>query len=599
MKARARIFGDLRSCRPVVRFGHPIIDQLPANHRSSEQKALRSHRRIRAVGSYLGRLYSPVWANNGQLFWRPPRLSRIVEDRIAQLASTAPSDVLSGGLKGVEKESLRVGNNGHLSDQPHPVGLGSALTNRFITTDFSEALLEFVTPAYANTWETLRVLCEIHQFTYARIGDELLWTTSMPCVMSDDRDIPLANYGSSNVGRMKTVYRNGLGYRYGRKMQTIAGVHFNYSLPTAFWPVYQDLEGSPQDANDFRSNAYLGLVRNFRRLGWLALYLFGASPALCKSFMGGDNSIMPSFDKDTFYQPFGTSLRMSDLGYSSKAQAGIKISLNSVDDYISDLSGAICKPDPVFEEIGIEVDGERRQLNVNQLQIENEYYSPIRPKRVALSGERPTVALRRGGVEYVEVRSLDLNVFDPVGINQNAMRFMEAFLIYCLMEESPEFDDALWQENAGNQSATATQGRDPELRLFDRGMERPLIEWATEIMRHIRAIAEIIDRGEGGDDYVQAVDAQSELILNPEATPSARILEELRQNKMAFYHFAMAAARGHKEYFADIEPLDDARLNVYEDEARQSIERQHEIEKSDDISFEEYLAHYYLQDGCS
>jgi len=489
-------------------------------------------------------------------------LSRIVENRIAQLASTAPPDVLSGGLKGVEKESLRVRNNGHLSDQPHPIGLGSALTNRFITTDFSEALLEFVTPAYANTWETLRILCEIHQFTYTHIGDELLWTTSMPCVMSSDSEIPLAHYGSSNVGRMKTVYRNGLGYRYGRKMQTIAGVHFNYSLPTAFWPVYQDLEKSSQDASDFRSNAYLGLVRNFRRLGWLALYLFGASPALCKSFIGGENSIMPSFDKDTFYQPFATSLRMSDLG---------------------------C----------IEVDGERRQLNVNQLQIENEYYSPIRPKRVALSGERPTVALRRGGVEYVEVRSLDLNVFDPVGINQNAMRFMEAFLIYCLLEESPEFDDALWEENAGNQSATATEGRDPELRLFDRGTERPLIEWATEIMRDVRAIAEIVDRGEGGDDYVQAVDAQSELLLNPEATPSARILEELRQSKMAFYHFAMAAARGHKEYFAEIEPLDDDRLNVYEDEARQSIERQREIEKSDDISFEEYLAHYYLQDGCA
>ena len=526
-------------------------------------------------------------------------MSRIVEERIARLVNAAPRDVLSGGLKGVEKESLRVGSDGRLSDLPHPIDLGSALTNRFITTDFSEALLEFVTPAYANTWETLRVLCEIHQFTYARIGDELLWTTSMPCLMSDDSAIPLANYGSSNVGRMKTIYRNGLGYRYGRKMQAIAGVHFNYSLPTEFWPVYQDLEKSSQDANDFRSDAYLGLVRNFRRLGWLVLYLFGASPALCKSFFGADNSLMPSFDKDTFYQPFGTSLRMSDLGYSNKAQAGINISLNSVDEYISDLSRAICTPDPAFEEIGFGVDGEKRQLNVNQLQIENEYYSPIRPKRVAMSGERPTAALRRGGIEYVEVRSLDLNVFDPVGISQNAMRFMEAFLIYCLLQESPEFDDALWQDNAANQSATATQGRDPELRLFDRGAERPLAEWATEIMRDVGAIAEIIDRGEGGNDYSQAVDAQSALLLNPEATPSARILEELRQNKTAFYHFAMATALGHKEYFAEIEPLDDDRLNVYEGEARRSIERQHEIEESDDIGFEEYLANYYSQDGCS
>ena len=491
-----------------------------------------------------------------------------------------------------------MGGDGRLSDQPHPTGLGSALTNKFITTDFSEALLEFVTPAYANTWETLRVLCEIHQFAYERIGDELLWTASMPCVIGDDNDIPLAQYGDSNVGRMKTVYRNGLGYRYGRKMQTIAGVHYNYSLPTAFWPVYQDLEKSSQDADEFRSAAYLGLVRNFRRLGWLVLYLFGASPALCKSFFGADTAIMPSFDKDTFYQPFGTSLRMSDLGYNNQLQAGIKISLNNIEDYISDLSCAICTPQPAFEEIGVEVNGERRQLNANQLQIENEYYSPIRPKRVAMSGERPTVALRRGGVEYVEVRSLDLNIFDPVGINQNAMRFMEAFLVYCLLQESPEFDDAQWQENAENFSGTATQGRDPEFKLMDRGTKRTLAEWGTEIMRDVQAIAELIDRGEGSNEYANAANAQSELIENPEATPSARILEELRQTETAFYHFAMASAQGHKDYFSAIEPLDGDRLRVYEDEASDSIRRQQDIEKSDKISFEEYLANYYSQDGC-
>jgi glutamate--cysteine ligase len=397
---------------------------------------------------------------------------------------------------------------------------------------------------------------------------------------------------------MKTVYRNGLGYRYGRKMQTIAGIHYNYSLPGAFWPVYQDLEKSSQDADEYRSAAYLGLVRNFRRLGWLVLYLFGASPALCKSFFGADTAIMPSFDEHTFYQPFGTSLRMSDLGYSNKAQAQINISLNNIDDYISDLSCAICTPNPDFEKIGIEVDGERRQLNVNQLQIENEYYSPIRPKRVAMSGERPTAALRRGGIEYVEVRSLDLNIFDPVGINQNAMRFMEAFLIYCLLQESPEFDDARWQENADNFSGTATQGRDPEFRLMDHGTQRTLADWGTEIMRDVNAIAEIVDRGEGSNDYANAVAAQSALIEDQEATPSARILADLRQDQTAFYHFAMASAQGHKEYFSEIEPLDGDRLRVYEDEARESIKRQQDIEQSDEISFEEYLANYYSQDGC-
>ena len=196
----------------------------------------------------------------------------------------APADALSGGRRGVEKESLRVTATGRLSKEPHPVGLGSALTNQYITTDFSEALLEFVTPAFSTTWEALRFLCDLHQFSYDNLEEELLWVSSMPCLIAADGEIPLARYGNSNVGMMKTIYRRGLGYRYGRAMQTIAGLHFNYSLPESFWDIYRELERSTLSAEDFRSSAYLGLVRNFRRFGWLILYLFGASPAVCKSF---------------------------------------------------------------------------------------------------------------------------------------------------------------------------------------------------------------------------------------------------------------------------------------------------------------------------
>jgi glutamate--cysteine ligase len=360
-------------------------------------------------------------------------LTSLFEQRINRLVNTSPADTLCGGLKGIEKESLRVRPDGMLSATSHPLALGSALTNRYITTDFSEALLEFVTPAFANTWEALRFLCDIHQFSYIRLDDELLWATSMPCRLPAEQDIPLAQYGKSNVGRMKTIYRRGLGYRYGRLMQTIAGVHFNYSMPEAFWPVYRDHEERRDDLRAFRSEAYLGLVRNFRRVGWLVLYLFGASPALCKSFAANATG-MSAFDGETFYEPFGTSLRMSDLGYSNRTQSKINISLNSLDEYVADLIEAISTPEPQYEKTGIAPQGDAdqgdyRQLSINRLQIENEYYSPIRPKRVAYSGERPTEALRRGGVEYVEIRSIDINVFDPVGINQNVMRFMEAFLI--------------------------------------------------------------------------------------------------------------------------------------------------------------------------
>jgi glutamate--cysteine ligase len=522
----------------------------------------------------------------------------MIRKRLKRLVDSGTSTVLAGGLKGVEKESLRVFADGSLADTPHPASLGSAMTNAFITTDFSEALLEFVTPAFANTWEALRVLCEIHQFTYERVGDELLWVSSMPCLMADDEQIPLAQYGSSNVGRMKTVYRNGLGYRYGRKMQTIAGVHFNYSLPEEFWPQYRDHEQSTLPPDDFRSEAYMGLVRNFRRLGWLVLYLFGNSPALCKSFLRGMPTRMPSFNETTYFEPYGTSLRMSDLGYSNSTQARLGISLNSLDGYIRDLNCAICTPEPEYEKIGVKVDGRYRQLSANQLQIENEYYSPIRPKRVARSGERPTAALRRGGVEYVEVRSLDLNVFDPVGVNQNAMRFIEAFLVYCLLSDSPPIDAEGWREIAHNHGETARNGRDPAFRLMRGGRSVPLPAWGAEIIEDVRAIAELIDRGEGGDSYLSAVDEQAALIEDPDATPSARVIEEMRKNDTGFFHFAMEMARGHKDYFSTLEPLAGDRLRVYTEEATRSIEKQRQVELADEISFDDYLRQYYSEQGC-
>jgi glutamate--cysteine ligase len=523
-------------------------------------------------------------------------LSSRFKQRIDQLADEAPAGILSGGRKGIEKESLRVRIDGNLAASSHPAALGSALTNQFITTDFSEALLEFVTPAFPNTWEALRVLCEIHQFTYDRLGDELLWVTSMPCLVDDDDSIPLARYGDSNVGRMKTVYRNGLGYRYGRKMQTIAGVHFNYSLPEAFWPVYHGLLQRDDPIDEFRSAAYMGLVRNFRRMGWLILYLFGASPALCKSFIGSQKTDLADFNENTYFEPYGTSLRMSDLGYTNSTQARLKISLNSVDEYIDGLNAAICTPEPDYEKIGIKLNGEYRQLSANQLQIENEFYSPVRPKRVAMSGERPTTALKRGGVEYVEIRSLDLNVFDPVGINQNAMRFIEAFLIYCLLEDSPPFDDDEWQMVTHNHGATAKQGRDPGFMLARPGGEVLLRDWATEIVEDVAAVAAALDID--GDSYVQAVDAQRALISDPEATPSARVLRDMRENGTGFYHFAMAQAERHRDYFRSLEGLEPARLDVYTKEADESHSRQREIEAADVMTFDEYLAKYFSEQGC-
>jgi glutamate--cysteine ligase len=507
----------------------------------------------------------------------------------------AGGESLAGGLRGIEKESLRVDPRGYLAQTPHPDALGSALTNRYITTDFSEALLEFVTPALGSTWEALQTICDIHQFTYERIGDELLWVASMPCQVPPDTEIPLARYGDSNVGRMKTVYRRGLGHRYGRDMQTIAGVHFNYSLPDAFWPAYQAILEDNLAEFEFRSNHYLGMVRNFRRYGWLVLYLFGASPALCRSFGGGALD-MPLLNKDTYFEPYGTSLRMSDLGYNSQTQAGISISLNRLDEYIRDLGGATRTPEPAYDEIGVVVNGEYQQLNANKLQIENEYYSPIRPKRVAWSGERPTAALRRGGVEYVEIRSLDINVFDPSGINQNTMRFMEAFLVFCLLDDSAKFIDESFAETQHNQALVAKRGREPGLKLMRDGKSISLESWATEIVEKVEAVSELIDAQDGTSSYRDAAGLMLGLVEDTEKTPSARLIQELRDADCSFFEFALSTAGGHKDYFASLTPMPDERARELEREASESLERQREIEAADEISFEQYLANYFSED---
>jgi len=379
-------------------------------------------------------------------------------------------------------------------------------------------------------------------------------------------------------------------------MQTIAGIHFNYSLPESFWPRYQSAIGDVGDEQTFRSNQYLGLIRNFRRFGWLTLYLFGASPAMCKSFASGTDIGMQELSGDTWYAPFGTSLRMSDLGYSNQNQSRINISLNSLDDYIRDLRNALNTPEPDYETIGVKVDGKYRQLSANQLQIENEYYSSVRPKRVAHSGERPTAALKRGGIEYVEIRSLDINVDDPAGINQNTMRFMEAFLIYCLLEDSPPFDAAALDETSRNQSHVAKEGRDPAFRLLRDGKEVSLKTWATEILNKVEMIAGQIDVAEGGESYAQAVDLMRGLVETPDATPSAQLLRELKSGGNSFFDYAISVARGHRDYFAAINPMSKARHEEFRQEAQSSLERQKDIEAGDEVSFDEYLEHYFASE---
>lgn len=506
--------------------------------------------------------------------------------------------LLSGILRGVEKESLRVTPQGCMAMTDHPHGLGSALTHPQITTDFSESLLEFITPPSHRLSTLLDQLTGLHKFTYQHIGDELLWSHSMPCMVGSGEDIPVARYGTTNRGKMKTIYRIGLGHRYGRVMQTVAGVHYNFSLPGSFWAFMHQHEGSVEELDQYTTRRYFDLIRNFRRHYWLLIYLFGASPAICRSFVKGRSHNLQIFgdDEHTLHLPYATSLRMGDLGYQSKAQESLYVCYNSLDSYVKTLGKAIATPYEPYEKIGVQdAQGNFKQLNTGLLQIENEFYSAIRPKRTAQKGETALTALCRRGVEYIEVRCLDIDPFSPAGVNAAQIRFLDIFLVFCALHKSPYCDNTEFQHILRNQKTVVAEGRRPGAELLTpAGDKVPLQTWGQELLQALQPIAELLDQVHGGTDYREAWAIQSGKITNPELTPSARVLRELREQNVTFHQWAKRQAQTHKDYFLS-QPLSSRQEKRYSDMAEESLALQAAEEQHPQAPFADYLRSYYEQ----
>ncbi len=523
---------------------------------------------------------------------------KLVESRVKVLFELNESGLLNGRQIGVEKECLRVSPEGGISQLAHPESLGSPLANPYITTDYSEALLEFITPPSEHIESVLDFLRDTQLFVYKKLQqDEILWATSMPCVMAGESSIPIANYGSSNAGQMKSVYRRGLGHRYGRAMQVIAGVHFNYSLPESFWPIYKNLLAETElSLKDFQSEQYFSLIRNLQRYGWLIPYLFGASPAVCKSFLGDAETSLQEFDKNTYYGPYATSLRMGDIGYQNnkESETGVKACYRNLDSYVQTLQRAIETPFPEYEKIGIKVNGEYQQLNANLLQIENEYYSTVRPKQITEGIEKPIVALKKRGVRYVELRSLDVNAFDPLGINETQLRFIEIFMLFCLLAESDQICFSEREEIDKNELLVAHQGRDPSLELINNTNKIKLKDWADSLLDGMQSVSELLDQHKDATPYQDALQLQRNKVEDSALTPSARMLNEMRETKEGFYHFAKRMSEKHNRYFTKLN-LSDERTRFFEAEAMKSIKKQQQIESADSLNFDEYLQAYFNQ----
>jgi len=512
-----------------------------------------------------------------------------VSSEVLRALGQAP-DVLRGLRRGIEKESLRVLPDGTLSPRPHPDRLGSPLTHPQTTTDFAEAQLELITDVRDSPEGAIDQLADVHRFVYRGIGEELLWTASMPCVLGNDDEIPVGQYGSSNIAKAKTVYRLGLGNRYGRLMQTISGIHYNFSVPEAFWPVLAAAAGE-EPTPEFRTRSYFALIRNFRRYSWLLLYLFGASPVLCKSFVKGRSHPLETFDEGSLYLPHATCLRMGRLGYQSDAQSELHISYNCLDQYAASMREALTRSYPAYEKIGVKVDGEYRQLNTTLLQIENEFYGTIRPKQPVHPGERPLHALTERGVEYVEVRCLDLNPFLQVGIDVPQMRFLDTFLLFCMLAPSPPDSEEESRIMGENQLLVVEQGRRPGLELAGNGGTVSREDWSRDILDGCRPLAELLDRAHGGSDYSHAWQEQSHKSADPALTPSARMLDIMASQGIPFFRFALNQSIAHKGFF-DEHPLLPEQLARYEAEARESLAAQARMEAAETESFDDFLQRY-------
>jgi len=513
--------------------------------------------------------------------------------------------------RGIERETLRVLPEGELSEHGHYSQLGSALTHGEITTDYSETLLEFITPVSHSPEQAIAQLQDIQKYTLTNINGELLWPMSMPCFVDDADKVPLAQYGSSNIGKMKTVYRQGLKNRYGSMMQVIAGIHFNFSFSQDFWQVMHSLHNERNNENndgnnqptenrqDFISQRYFSILRSYKRYCWLIPYLYGSSPALCDSFLQGNKPQLPfkELANGGLYLQYATSLRMSDLGYTSSEQSNLKICYNNLHDYVDGVQNAISLKSADFANIGVKVNGEYQQLNSNVLQIENELYAPIRPKQVIKSGEKPSQALRDRGVEYIEVRALDVNPFVDTGISIEQIHFLDVFLTYCAFIDNKGFDGDAQQHHENNMNDVVVRGRDPELLLSDTNCQGEIVlksiaTWGNELFDNMTSVAQLLDKAYKTDNYTKSMARERAKINDVSLTPSAKILTILLEQDQSLSQYSLAqATKYRKETLArDYQFYSE---QYFIDSVEKSHQMQREIEENDSLSFDEFLADYF------
>ncbi|MCH9630659.1 MAG: Glutathione biosynthesis bifunctional protein GshAB [Chlamydiia bacterium] len=488
---------------------------------------------------------------------------------------------------GLERETLRTDSAGVLAKSPHPKSLGSPLKNSYISTDFSESQVELITPAFSSIKELNVFLNNLHAFLARGVKNEHLWPLSMPCRLPKKSDIPIAEYGTSDTAMEKVYYRRGLVERYGTNMQLISGIHYNFSFSNEVFEALHHKLKSKESLSRFVSDQYFHITRNYLHFGWIITYLFGSSPLADKSYFS--NKIPKGFkklDNDTYCLMEATSLRMSAYGYYNKTKCQHTVSLDNLDDYIKDLEFAVNTPCKSFEKLGLfDKSGKRIQLNTHLMQIPSEHYTRIRPKAIPILNESPIEALKRGGISYLEIRSIDIDPTDPVGITKEKILFVHLFLIFCLFKESHSIKDKTTQKMLlKNQDLVGVSGNKEDLILCDFGKKKKLKSWILEILEEMLEITDTLAPAHR-KAYKTCVMNQIEKVEGKRTTPSKRLIENVMNE--GFLPYCLRVAKEHKKWLLEHESGKNVSA-FFAEEAMRSFEKQKKLEQQESFYLKGY-----------
>lgn len=462
-------------------------------------------------------------------------------EQMYSIFSSKNKEQLLNGKWGIERELQRVTKEGDLALTPHPPVFGNKLKNKEITTDFAESQMELITPALSSVEEVDGYLKLLHKKAWEGVGDEYLWPLSMPPRLPEEEIIPIARFDDSREGRAAYIYRQGLANRYGKKMQMISGIHFNFSFGEELFGILYREFGGGSSKEVFKDELYYSVARNFLRYRFLLVYLFGASPAFDETY--GDvflrelvkiRKFCPECCKEL--EKYATSFRVSRFGYSNPVQGRYRIFYNSMEEYIQGIRTLLNKKSKKYARLGV-------QLNDKILQKDSEFYSPIRLKQIIMPGESQIDALEKRGVEYAEVRILDIDPFTDTGISLTQMRFLQVFLLFCLFDENRPIDYKEMNRINSNHNRIALSGRKPDVLLnrLNRG-KISLKDWGEQIFDKLLMLAKLLDNNENKSAYSLSVLNEKNKLEDMSFLPSVKLVNEMYDRKESFIEFGMRKA---------------------------------------------------------